>query len=118
MLAISTIFSKNSKKRKKTSKKEILWHGVLLCVLVDRKNNKHDFCQTLQKITSQKGLSSINIYGLQVKRPIYDHFRDIVCDNVPIFDTYVYLGMGNNVTELSFLNYFYKYYFSFSKCQK
>ena len=96
------MFSNNSKKIKKISKKEILWHGVLLCVLVDRKNYKLDFCQTLQKITSQKGLSSINIYGFQVKRLIYDHFHDIVCDNVPIFGTYVYLGMGNNVTELSF----------------
>ena len=57
------------------------------------------------------------MYGFQVKRPIYDHFRGIVCDNVPIFGTYVYLGMGNDVTELSFLNYFYKYHFSFSKWQ-
>ena len=71
-----------------------------------RKNYKLDFCQNLQKITSQKGLSSINIYGFQVKRPIYDHFRGIVCDNVPIFGTYVYLGMGNNVTKLSFFKIF------------
>ena len=87
MPAIWTIFSKNSKKMNKTSKKDILWHGVLLFVLVDRKNDKLDFYQTLQKITSQKGLSSINIYGFQVKRPRYDHFRGIVCDNVPIFGT-------------------------------
>ena len=109
------MFSNNSKKIKK---KEILWHGVLLCVIVNRKNYKLDFCQTLQKINSQKGLSSINIYGFQVKRPIYDHFRGIVYDNVPLFGTYVYLGMGNNVTELTFSNYFYKHHFSFSKCQK
>ena len=51
-------------------------------------------------------LSSINIYMFQVKRPRYDHFRGIVCDNVPIFGTYVYLGMGNNVTELRFFKLF------------
>ena len=47
-------FLKKLKENKETSKKEILWHGVHLCVLVDRKNYKFDFCQTLQKITSQK----------------------------------------------------------------
>ena len=38
MVTILTIYSKKSKKVKKYSKKVILWHGVLLCVLVARKN--------------------------------------------------------------------------------
>ena len=71
----------------RTSKNEILWLGDLLCVLVVRKNNKLDFCKTLQKNPSRKDLSSINIYKFQVKRPRYDHPRGIVCDNVPIFGT-------------------------------
>ena len=116
MLSILT-FLKNSKKMNRTSKNEILLHGVLLCVLVVRKNDKLYICQNLQK-KSRKGVSSINIYMFQVKRPRYDHFRGIVCDNMPIFGTYVYLGMGNNVTELSFFKKNYKYYISFSKCQK
>ena len=36
------LFLKKSKKVKKYSKKEILWHGVILCVLVFRENNKHE----------------------------------------------------------------------------
>ncbi len=47
---------------KKYSKKEILLHGVPLCVLVSRENNKHEFLQTFQKINSQKGI------GIQTHR--------------------------------------------------
>ena len=88
MVAILTIFfSKNSKKMKKQSIQEILWHGVFLCVLVDRKNYKLDFRQTFKTNTSQKVLSSMNMYRFQAKRPRYDHSRRIFCDNVPIFGT-------------------------------
>ena len=44
----------------------------------------------------------MNMYKFQVKWPTYDHFRGIVCDNVLIFDIKLYLGMTNNVAELSF----------------
>ena len=37
------LFSKKSKKVKKYSKNEILWHGVLSCVLVARINDKLEF---------------------------------------------------------------------------
>ena len=87
MLAILTFFWKNSKKMKKTSKNQILRHGVILCVLVASKNNKLDFWQTFQKNPAQKGLSSTNIYRFQSKRPRYDHSRGIVCDSVPVFGT-------------------------------
>ena len=36
-------FLKKSKKVKKYSKNEILWHGVLSCVLVGRINDKLEF---------------------------------------------------------------------------
>ena len=44
-----------------TSKNQILWHGLLICVLVAMKNDKLDFGQLLQKKSSQKGLSCMNI---------------------------------------------------------
>ena len=72
---------------KKYSKKEILWHGVLLCVLVDMKNDKLEFSQRFQKTSSQKDQPSINIYKFRVKWPRYDHSCGIVCDNELIFDT-------------------------------
>ena len=62
-------FSKNSQKTKKITKNEILRHGVLLYLLVARKNNKFDFLLTFQKIATQKGLSSINMHRFQAKRP-------------------------------------------------
>ena len=34
---------KKMKKVKKPSKKDILWHGLLLCVIVARKNDKPEF---------------------------------------------------------------------------
>ena len=52
---------------KKNSKKEILWHGALLCVLVASKNDKLEFSQTFQKNHSQKGLSCTDIHGFQAK---------------------------------------------------
>ena len=58
---------KKIKKVKKSSKNEILWHGVPSCVLVCRINIKHEFSQTFQKKYSQKGLSSINMYKFQAK---------------------------------------------------
>ena len=64
---------------KKYSKKEILWHGVLLCVLVDRKNDKLEFSQRFQKTSSQKDQPSINIYKFRVKWPGHDHSCGIVC---------------------------------------
>ena len=67
MAAILTKISKKSKKVTKYSKKEILWHGVPLCVLVSRENTKHEFLQTFQKNHSQKGLSSINMYRFRIK---------------------------------------------------
>ena len=36
-------FFNKIKESEKYSKKEILWHEHLLCVLVDRKNDKLDF---------------------------------------------------------------------------
>ena len=91
---------------KKTSKKQILRHGVLLCVLVASKNNKLDICQTSPRIPPHKGLPSINIYGFQAKRAAYDHSHGMFCDNVPTFGTNVYVAMGNNVTEESFSRIF------------
>ena len=41
--SILTIFFKKIKESEKYSKNEILWHGVLLCVLVARKNDKPEF---------------------------------------------------------------------------
>ena len=35
----------------------------------------------------------------RVKWPRYGYPRVIVSENVPIFDTYVYLGTTNNVAE-------------------
>ena len=70
---------------KKTSKKEILQHRVPLCVLVVRKNDKLKFWQTFQDNSSQKALSSINMYRFQAKRSRCDNSRGIVCDHVPIF---------------------------------
>ena len=40
------------------------------------------------------------------KRARYDHSHGLVCDNVPIFGTKVYVAMGNNVTEESFSKIF------------
>ena len=34
---------KNTKENEEEFKKEILWHGVILCVLVGRKNDKLEF---------------------------------------------------------------------------
>ena len=39
------------------------------------------------EILQQKDLSSKKHYWSETKRPRYDLFRGIVCDNVPIFDT-------------------------------
>ena len=55
------------------------------------------------------------MYRFQAKRPRYEHSRGIVRDKVPIFGTWMYLGMGNNVTELSFYKLFFE--ISFSKGQ-
>ena len=52
---------------KKYSKKETLWHEVLLRVLVNRKNDKLDFWQTFQNETSQKCQLSINMHKFQDK---------------------------------------------------
>ena len=54
-------FNENIKQNDKHLKKDIIWHGVLICVLVAMKNDKLDFSQNLQRKSSQKGLSSINI---------------------------------------------------------
>ena len=88
------------------SKNKILWHGALLCVVVDIKNNKLEFLQKKLQNVSQKVLSSINMYRFQSKRPRYDHFHSIVCDKIPIFGTYVCFGMANNVAELIFFKLF------------
>ena len=45
--------------KKISRKKEILWHEVLLCVLVDRKDEKLDFQQTLQKKSFTKNEKKI-----------------------------------------------------------
>ena len=71
---------------KKPSKKGILWHWVIVCVLVSIKNDKLLFLQIVQKNASQKGLSSIDMYNFCVKWPSYAHPHAIVCDNVSIFD--------------------------------
>ena len=81
------LFWQNSNKMKNTPKKEIFWHGVLLCVLVARENDKLHFWQTFHKNPSHKGLSSINMYRFQFKPPRHDHSRGIVCDNLSIFGT-------------------------------
>ena len=61
-------FLKEMKKKvKKYSKKETLWHGVLLYVLVSSKNDKLEFSQTFQNNTSQKCQSSTNMYKFQAK---------------------------------------------------
>ena len=36
-------FFKKAKESEKYTKKLILWHGILLCVLVARKNDKPEF---------------------------------------------------------------------------
>ena len=54
MVAILTFYEKKTNKVKKPSKKDILWHGVLLCVLVAMKNGKLDFCQIVQKNLHKK----------------------------------------------------------------
>ena len=95
-------FSKKSNKVTNYSKNEIIWHGALLCVLVDSKNNKLEFWPNFQKNASQKGVSSINMYMFQAKWPNYGHFCALVYVKVPIFDTYVYLGMSNNGAKLGF----------------
>ena len=101
--SILTFFSnKKIKKVKKYSKSEILWHGVFLCVLVARENDKLEFWQNFHKTSSQKGQSSINMYKFRGKWRRYDHPRAIVCYNVSIFDTYVCLVMTKNVAELIF----------------
>ena len=41
--SILTIFFKKIKESEKIQKKEIIWHGVLLCVLVDRIKDKLEF---------------------------------------------------------------------------
>ena len=79
-------FLKKSNKVKESSKKAIRWHGVLLYVLVSMKNDKLDFWQIIQKESSQKGLSCINIYKFQAKGPSSHHFHNIVCDKGLIFD--------------------------------
>ena len=61
LLSILTFFWKNSNKMKKTSKKQILRHGVLLCVLVASKNDKLDISQTFWRVPPHKGLSSIRV---------------------------------------------------------
>ena len=61
--AILATFWKNSKKVKKT--KKILWHWVLLCPLVGRKNDKPEITQTLHKVASEEGLSSMKLIGFQ-----------------------------------------------------
>ena len=91
---------------KKTSKKQILRHGVLLCVVVASKNDKLGISQSFRRIPPHKGLSSINIYRFEAIRARYDHSHGMVCDTVPIFGTKVYLPMGNNVTEESFSKIF------------
>ena len=47
-------FLKKIKKVKKLSKKDILWHGVLLCVLVAMKKDKLDFWRIVQKNLHKK----------------------------------------------------------------
>ena len=87
MVAILIVFfEKNQIKWKNPPKKAILWHGVLLYVLVSMKNDKLDFWRIIQKKSSQKGLSCINIYKFQAKWPSYHHFHDIVCDKGLIFE--------------------------------
>ena len=91
---------------KKTSKKQIIRHGVLLCVVVASKNDKLGISQSFRRIPPHKGLSSINIYRFEAIRARYDHSHGMVCDTVPIFGSKVYLTMGNNVTEESFSKIF------------
>ena len=47
-------FLKKSKKVKKYSENEILWHGVVLCVLVARKNDKLEFDKVYKKLLHKK----------------------------------------------------------------
>ena len=111
------LFWKKWKYMKKYLKKETLWHVVLLCVLVSMKNDKLDFCQHLQKKTSQKGLSPIDMYKFQAKWQRYCHSHDIVCDKVTILDTYVCLGMGNNGTKVFFQIIFINTVFHFQSAK-
>ena len=97
---------KKLKKNETKHKKKILRHGILFCVLVASKNDNLGIPQTFRRIPPHKGLSSINIYRFQAKRARYDHSHGMVCDTVPIFGTKVYLSMGDNVTEESFLKIF------------
>ena len=80
------LFRKKSNKVKKPSKKDIISHVVLLCVLVAMENDKLNFGQIFQKKSSQKVLSCINIYKFQAKRPSYGNSHSIVCDKGLIFD--------------------------------
>ena len=42
-------------------KKEILWHGILLCPQVARKNDKLEISKTLQRNETQEGLPPIDM---------------------------------------------------------
>ena len=54
-------FTKNSKKSETKHKKIIFEHGLLLCPLVAIKNDEPEIFQTLHKVASQGGLSSMNM---------------------------------------------------------
>ena len=97
-------FSKNSNKVKENSKKSILWHGILLCPLVAIKNDKPKICQSLQKLHHKKAYHLWTWMGFKAKWPSYGHSERIVCDLVPLFGQWLYLGMGKQCFQLGFSN--------------
>lgn len=101
MVAILTVFQKKSNKVKIPSKKYILQHGVLLCVLLAMNNDKLDFAQIFQKNSSQKVLSRINIYKFKAK-PSCGNSHNIFCDKVLVFNKLVYLCIGSDDSKGSF----------------
>ena len=56
------LLKKLKENEKKNQKKQILRHGLILCVLVATKNDKLGIPKTFRRIPPHKGLSSIDIY--------------------------------------------------------
>ena len=70
----------------------------------------HKICK---KNSSQKGLSSINMYKFQSKCPSYGNSHDIVYDKVTIYGTLVHLRIRNNGAKLGYQIIFINIIFHF-----
>jgi hypothetical protein len=102
MPAVLNIISNGYKNLKNNPNNVKPSRGVILCIIVARKNIKLGKLQTSQKNLYKMSYHVRCFMAFRPNAQCYGYNRGIVCDNVPILCIHVHLGIAYDVVEESF----------------